>query len=504
MLMRSCSLCVLTLLLCARLLVGATLPAPVPIDPEAHEKEALEGIKRIGRMRRRDGRRCSDPERALTVAPLERRRRGVAIDGLENLAWLSEREWVFYTSVSVHAPGNFVLAVDRDGNIHTTDAHVCTILFVTPPEGKEIASVRDFFAGTLPGWGRKRLRWTAHAQPSRALREAVRSVLPEALKNVPKTRTEHCRQIATDSEASVSSRRWALRTLAEEASDRSWQTVASVLCAGANWEARAYALVLLREHRPERADALRPRLVAGLGQGPAARAKALAEAICAVDDRESLAALLWLAVAEDAPHLCTIFEGIAKSQRGKLSWYGGERHRIRNSVNAYGQMDTERAARFYRSLLRSDDGATRQFGIYAIGELRITDAIPELCAACVPEEESCYVASSVSVALGKMGVPAAHDALIGMLAKDPIVRAQAQAALCVMSVVCGFLGGGRRGSWRMGNWATVSKDRRATATRFAQAARKLAERTTDKKLAKEARTTADSLLSQTRSLRRRH
>ena len=87
-----------------------------------------------------------------------------------------------------------------------------------------------------------------------------------------------------------------------------------------------------------------------------------------------------------------------------------------------------------------------------------------------------------------------------MLLREPIVVKQSWSVLVVMTEVCGQAGGSPRGSWQNGFWATVADDVPATAERFAKAMRELADKTTDKRLAREARGRASFILSHAKRL----
>jgi len=239
-------------------------------------------------------------------------------------------------------------------------------------------------------------------------------------------------------------------------------------------------------------------LSASLGATPVERARRLAEAITAAEDRGALDYLLTLVEGADKATLCAAFGDVAKAQEQQVFWQYGSFRALRNSITAFVAVDRERAATFYQSLLDSGSQYQRQAGIYGVGELRLADTVGKLTALVDRETENSLYASAVCVALGKIGTTEAHDALIRMLLQEPIDVKQSWSVLVVMTEVCGEAGGGPRGEWWNGCWATVAADRPATAQGFAEAMNRLAELTTDERLAREARGRASFILSRAR------
>jgi isopentenyldiphosphate isomerase len=82
---------------------------------------------------------------------------------------------------------------------------------------------------------------------------------------------------------------------------------------------------------------------------------------------------------------------------------------------------------------------------------------------------------------------------VKLLLQEPIHAKQSWSVLVVMTEVCGHPDGSPPGSWEMGNWATVAENRDQVASRFAAAMNDLAGKTTDERLAKEARGRARSI-----------
>jgi len=442
------------------------------------EEEALYAVSAIGE--RPQGYKPMEYLHVVPLTPLGRG--GYELDAPEAMAWVSEREWIYYLSFSTHSQvKDVVLAVDQDWNIHTTGGHVCPSMHVMSPKGKAIASVSDFFA-TTTYQTQKEHPWTAHGQGSAALRERVRALVPPRLSTVPETRTEHCRQLVGDATTPRLSRKWALGQLVQEGSPASWKAIEQTALKRTNWDVRSAAIHVLLDRRPARATALRPALLAGLGADSAARTNSLAAGIGAVESREDLHALLWLVEPEDAPLLCEAFEELARSLAGVKLWSMKHWQSTRNYINAYGVLHPGLAARFCRSLLRSEDSVLREIGILAMGELRVADAVPDLRAMSPKDKDDYAYTRALGAALGKIGTRAAHDALIDMLTEEPILPAKARTLVLLMHSICGPHSGSREG---MG-WTTRPKDRPATADRFAKAIRQVATRTTDEKLAEEA------------------
>ena len=406
--------------------------------------------------------------------------------GPGGILWLGREDWVYLTSYWSHdAEPQVVLVIDRKGRIYRNFEHICPSLFVQSPEGAELDSLEAFLR-TLTSDGPGPHDWQllddSAATPDR-------EALPTAL--------EHEMQVAEAQEASAETRRLAVRALIREGSEEAWEVARGVIEGSEDWP------LLDEARRATAGDALRTEIVQrilddSLGADPAARAEHLAKAILAAEDREALDYLLPLSEGADRTALCAAFEDVARRRNQQVFWQIGGFVALRNSITAFIALDPERAAACYRGLLDSPDQYVRQAGIYGVGELRLANTIEKLVTLVDPETENSLFPSAVCVALGKIGTPEAHDALIKLLLQEPIHVKQSWSVLVVMTEVCGRPGGSPRGEWWNGFWATVAEDKTAVAQRFADAMNQLAERTTDERLAREARGRASSILSQTR------
>ena len=254
---------------------------------------------------------------------------------------------------------------------------------------------------------------------------------------------------------------------------------------------------LTAEHDPARAEMVRRVLDDSLGGTPVERGRHLGEAALAAESRETLDHFISLADGADRDAMCEVFEETARAQETRLFYQLRGFGALRNSITAFMVVDRDRAAAFYRSLLDSPSQHAREAAIYGASELRLADTLPKLMALLDRDAENGCYPSAVCVALGKMGTPEAHDALIELLLQEPIHTRQSYAVMGVMAEVCGRAGGSPRGSWANGLWATVAEDTAATAARFAQAIDELAQRTDDERLAGQARARARSIVGQT-------
>jgi len=254
-----------------------------------------------------------------------------------------------------------------------------------------------------------------------------------------------------------------------------------------------YALMLTQELAPDHAEDLRQHLVARLGAGNRG-VRALVLAITEAGDKETVLGLASLADLIGKDDVCAAFEQIALGQRTPPHWQSDGFWAIRNTITAYGAIAPDRARAFFRSLLTHDQDPVRHVGIYGVGELRVAEAVPELLPLVTPEYENCFRADCVSVALAKISTPEAHQALLDMLAREPVDIRYAWEVAVSMCAVCGTEGRSPQGAWWNGCWATVPDDLPSVARRFADALNALAERTTDDRLAREARGRADSCL----------
>jgi HEAT repeat protein len=316
------------------------------------------------------------------------------------------------------------------------------------------------------------------------------TALAQALESA---RPENQRAIAQNPQAEPKQRKTALRRLAFEGSDDSWKVIADVAATEGLWEVRGWALYIASQLVPDRAESLQRAVADTLGEEGTESARQLVLGLVECETREAVLGVASVSDQVDREVLLTILEDLANSQQDPLYWGRQSYRAVRNSITAYGAIDRERGARFYHSLMRSDRPRQREVGRYGVGELRVAEAIPDLVASVVPEEENCFRPESVCIALGKIGTPEAHNALIQMLLAEPIVMKRSRAVLSVMEEVCGLPGQSPPGAWWNGWWASVAEDRTAVAERFVRAMEELAEKTTDERLAREARGRAGSI-----------
>ena len=396
--------------------------------------------------------------------------------GPGGILWLGREDWVYLTSFWSHTGDpQVVLVIDRKGRIYRNFEHICPSLFLQSPEGPNLNSLDAFLkTETDPGDGppQWQLLDDSAATPDR-------DALPTAW--------EHQVQVAGSAEAPSEARQLAVLALIREGSADSWEVVEQVLEGTQDWRLLNEAQRAAASRDPARAEAIRRILGNSLGAEPAERARRLTEAILTAEDREALEYFTALAEAADKAALCTAFEAVALAQKEPVLYQFGSFAALRNSITAFGALDKDRAATFYRSLLDSANQRPRQAGVSAAGELRLADTVEKLMS--LADRETGFP-GAVGVALGKIGTSEAHDALLKLLLQEPIDVKQSWSILDVMAEVCGKPGGSPPGSWRNGFWATVAEDVQATAERFAQAMNQLAERTTDERLAREARARA--------------
>jgi HEAT repeat protein len=406
--------------------------------------------------------------------------------GPGGILWLGREDWVYLTSYWSHdANPQVVLVIDRKGRIYRNFEHICPSLFLQNPENAELDSLDAFLkTQTDPGDGPPewQLIDDSAATPDR-------EALPTAL--------EHEMQVAVSEEASAEARRLAVRALIRQGSEEAWEVARGVIEGSEDWP-------LLDEARratagdAARAGVVRRILDDSLGADPAERAEHLAEAILAAEDRDTLDYLLTLSEGANKTALCAAFDHVARTQDQQVFWQIGPFRALRNSITAFIVVDPQRAVACYRGLLDSPSKYERQAGIYGVGELRLADTVEKLMALVERDTENSLYPSAVCVALGKIGTPEAYDALIRLLLQEPIHVKQSWSVLVVMTEVCGRPGGSPRGDWWNGFWATVAEDQPAVAQRFSQAMNRLADMTTDERLAREARGRASSILSQAR------
>jgi hypothetical protein len=442
--------------------------------------------------------------------------------GPGGILWLGREDWVYLTSFWSHtADPQVILVIDRRGRIYRNFEHICPTLSLRVPEGAGVDSLGAFLK-TETSEDDGPPRWVPIDD---AMAAEDRETLPTAW--------EHQLEVATSQEASPRARglavcaliregsdvswnvvervlrgtagpavlgekrRLIVRTLAAEDGDRAWRLLEQVLAGSTDWPLLDEMRRLTADQDPARAAMMQRVLEDSLGATPLERGRHLGEAAVAAESRETLDYFLSLADAADRDAMCAVFEETARAQDTRLFYQLPGFGALRNSIAAFTMVDRERAAAFYRALLDSPDQHQREAAIYGVSELRLADTVGKLMALVDREAENSSYPSAVCVALGKIGTPEGHDALIELLLQEPIHAKQSFAVLCVMAEVCGGLRGRPQGSWSNGLWATVAEDRSATAERFASAMNELAERTTDERLAGEARVRASLIASQT-------
>jgi len=399
--------------------------------------------------------------------------------------WLGPTDWAYMTSISSHdLEPQIALIIDRDGRVYRVFEHVCPSLPLSRPEGLEIDSIEAFLQ-TYAGTDDEPRRWELLED---FYATADRAQLPTA--------QEHQRMLALAPEAAADARRLAIRALIRDGTEESWEVVKMALAGITDW-----AVLEDARQTAHAVDEAKGQYIAGVQQArlnaePQQRTEQQILAILSVADRTGLDHLLALVDDHDAEALCARIEAFCRSYTMRAAGSRGEFARLRNVVNAFGALDTERAAAFFSNLLESPAGPVRQVGVYGVGELRVPGVVAKLRTMVVAEHEGFLSADSVCVALGKISTPEAHQALIDLLLQDPMEVRLAWAAMAAMTRVCGGLAGSPPGTWANGCWATVADGPVAVAERFAAALNTLADRTADERLAREARGRARSVVSE--------
>lgn len=276
-------------------------------------------------------------------------------------------------------------------------------------------------------------------------------------------------------------RQAALRALIFEGADATWQVVLSHVERETDWSVIGYALGLSDACLPERVETLRAALVQRLRSEGEEGVRQLVLGLTEAQDREEVSAMAKLGAEVDRGRLCRIFQDIAFAQTQPLNWQMRSFAALRNTITAYGEIDRDGAVAFYQSLLQSARPRVREVGVYGCGDLHVAEAVPELLAALVPENENCMVASSVCVALGKIGSPEAYEALIAMLGRTDMDDRRRHAVATVMTSICGSPGRSPDGTWANGTWYTVTPDRDEVGPKFAKALRQAADQATDER-----------------------
>lgn len=300
--------------------------------------------------------------------------------------------------------------------------------------------------------------------------------------------------IAANRDADLPVRMAALRALMFEGADADWQVATRVVAAETDLKVLTETAAMARQIDPDHGEPLYAGVIERLkGQG-AEGVRQISEALLTASTRDAVVSLAQLAAAVDTEAVCALCESIAASQMRPVFWQSDGFRELRNSVTAYDAVAHDRAAALYLSLLRSGQPQVREVGVYGCGELRVAEAVPELPAAIVPENENCFHASAVCVALGKIGTREAHDALIGMLGHTDLDDRRKHEVATVMTSICGRPGRSPDGTWENGTWYTVTPDRAAIGPRFAEALRQAADRASEERAAGQLRGRADMIM----------
>jgi hypothetical protein len=265
--------------------------------------------------------------------------------------------------------------------------------------------------------------------------------------------------------------------------DENWGIVTRALAAETDLKLLAELAAMAAQIAPDRGRPLLASAVERLQAEGAERVRQLAEAILSAATHESVLALAKLAGAVDTTAFAPLFEGIAEGQTRSVSWQSDGFRELRNSISAYDTVAHDQAIAFYQSLLPSGSPHVREVAVYGCGELRVAEAVPELLAAVVPDNENCMRPGAVCVALGKMGSPEAHDGLIAMVGRDDLTDRDKHAIATVMTSICGRPGRGPDGTWANGTWYTVADDISGIGPRFADALTRAAEKATEERFA---------------------
>ncbi|MEN6545894.1 MAG: hypothetical protein ABFE07_07635, partial [Armatimonadia bacterium] len=412
-------------------------------------------------------------------------------DNFSNVHSTILRDWERWTGPRLlHILPQLVLSYHED-TVASEAARTLAAVARLAPEGGEWTMTRR--AETYRAWRNRPAEQQAGLPPFIAPDWDVNDPVVAALirEYEAMTRPDYARMLV-DVWGPAKIRQGALRALIFEDTDDAWQTVLDHTERETNWSVIGYGLWLAETCAPTRAPALRERLVRRLRLEGAGGVQQLALAVTEAKDREAVVALAKLGADVDRDGLCAVFQDIARAQTEGLNWQMRSFAAIRNTITAYGELDHDGAVVFYRSLLASDRARQREVGVYGTGELKVVEAIPELLAVLVPETENCMVASSVCVALGKLGPPVAHEALAGLLARPDTSNRMSWEVSVVMGSVCGEAVRSPFGTWENGTWCTVAGDPRAAAVIFGRAMDAYAGRTTDARTAAGLRGRADN------------
>lgn len=249
-----------------------------------------------------------------------------------------------------------------------------------------------------------------------------------------------------------------------------------------SWERRGYALYLLSLFSKDRYPLIQDAVLKQLAPTNAERAKQLAIAIFDAETKEVVEIITALSKPDINPTLCDHLESVALKQKN-----GGAFTTLRNSVLAYKRINPKRAAVFYKSLLNSDESGIRKAGIYACGELKASESCINIAKAYTPLQENSSNPCAVSVALAKIGTPAAYAALEPLLLSENLHAKDCHNILYIMyRIVSPEKYSFYYQTWRNGCQYKQARDKQLWAKRFADITDKLVKQTADDEIRKEA------------------
>jgi len=260
---------------------------------------------------------------------------------------------------------------------------------------------------------------------------------------------------------------------------------------GERWLTTAWALDLVERLSPEWAADLRSVALDRLRADPEAAAR-LTEAILEADQRSTIETLASLTEAVDTSAMADTFSELALAHsevihNNRMSFYP-----LRNAICAWGLIDHPEAAEFFLELLGSDTDVQRNVGIFAVGELGVAEAVPELVALMVPEEQHSG-ASSIITALGKIDADAARNAIVEAIPLLPEDREFCSSVLSVACRACGIATGSPPPSWRFGHWGRPAPDIPAHAERVLAKIDELCALSTNEQIVRSAENRAEMI-----------
>ena len=285
--------------------------------------------------------------------------------------------------------------------------------------------------------------------------------------------------------------RAALQRLLFENTEESRAAVEEQVRVGERWLAIAWCLHLGGQADAERGAELRALALERLRDDPQGAAK-LTQAVAEASEREAVEALASLAEAVDEAALTDSFRQLALMHSESIHVNNPTFRPLRNSIRAWGVIDRDEAASFYHGLLSSEAEAQQRVGVYAVGELSVAEAVPELVAMMVPEEQHGY-ASSELTALGKIDCEEARDAIIEAITALPEDREYCSCVLSVAGRVCGIASGSPPPSWRLGHWGRPAPDIPAHAERVLAKIDELCALSTNEQIVRSAQNRAQMI-----------